>query len=137
MHEAIEEDEAKPTDISDKEWDRMHKKAVFTIRQWVDESEYHHVRNDHHVRNESRADVLWRKLESIYEQWTVHDQVKMIRKLVNLQYKDGCSVMEHISDFQSMVNRLTAMKIALDDEVQAIWLFSSFPRSWAAHVVFE
>ena len=41
----------------------------------------------------------------------------MIRMLVNLKYKNGNSVAEHLSNFQGLLNVLFTMKLELDDEV--------------------
>lgn len=35
-------DESKPSNVTDKQWDRMHRKTVGAIRQWIDESIFHH-----------------------------------------------------------------------------------------------
>jgi hypothetical protein len=53
----------------------------------------------------------------------------VIKRLVNLKYKDVNSVMvlmEHlISNFQGLLNELSTMKLALDDEMQALLVLSS------------
>lgn len=58
----IQGDEVKPTNKNNKEWEAMHRKVVaIIIRQWVDQSIFHYV------AKETKADVLWKKLESMYE----------------------------------------------------------------------
>ena len=52
---------AKSSDKSDGDWAIMRRKIVDYIWKWVDHSLYHHV------AQETRADVLWKKLESMYE----------------------------------------------------------------------
>ena len=59
----------------------------------------------------------------------------MIRRLVNLKYKDGNSVAEHLNNFQGLLNELSTMKLELDDEVQTVLLLSSLPDSWETLVV--
>ena len=59
----------------------------------------------------------------------------MIRRLVNLKYKDGNSVAEHLSNFQGLLNEFSTMKLELDDEVHALLLLSSLPDSWKTLVV--
>ena len=87
------------------------------------------------MANETKADVLWKKLESIYERKTIQNKVFLIQKLVNLKYKEGRSVGEHLSEFQSLVNQLATVKMTLDDELQALLLLSSLPESWETLVV--
>ena len=44
-------------------------------------------------------------------------------------------MVEHISSFQGIVNKLVAMKMNIDDEMQALLLLSSLPDSWETLVV--
>ena len=59
----------------------------------------------------------------------------MIRKLVNLKYKDGQRVAEHLSDFQEVSNEFSSIKLVSDDEVQELLLLSSLPDSYKTLVV--
>ena len=54
---------------------------------------------------------------------------------MNLKYKDGNSVAEHLSNFQGLLNELFTMKLELDDEVQNLLLLSSLLDSWETLVV--
>ena len=89
----------------------------------------------HHISTETDAKVLWEKLESMFERKTAQNKAFLIRKLVNMKYQEGASVNEHLSKFQDCVNRLATMKLALDDELQALILLSSLPDSWETLVV--
>ncbi|BBH02189.1 hypothetical protein Prudu_012686 [Prunus dulcis] len=71
----------------------------------------------------------------MYERKTAQNKALVIRRLVNLKYRDGRSVIEHLSDFQGLINLLTNMKMVLDDELQALMLLSSLPDSWDTLVV--
>lgn len=73
---------------------------------------------------------LWKKLEGLYERKTADNKTFLIGKLVNLNYKEGTSVVEHLNEMQSIVNQLSSMKMALDDELQALLFLSSLPDSW-------
>ncbi|CAL1407623.1 unnamed protein product [Linum trigynum] len=66
----------------------------------------------------------------MYERQSAQNKASLIQRIVNLKYKDGHSASEHLSDFQELVNQLTTMKLALDDEVQALLFLSSLPDSW-------
>ena len=54
---------------------------------------------------------------------------------MNLKFKDGGSVAEHMNEVSNIVNQLSAMKMVLDDELQALLLLSSLPDSWETLVV--
>ncbi|CAN1310533.1 Retrovirus-related Pol polyprotein from transposon TNT 1-94 [Linum perenne] len=59
----------------------------------------------------------------MYERQSAQNKASLIRRIVNLKYKDGHSVPEHLSDFQGLVNQLTTMKL------------NSLPDSWETLVV--
>ena len=77
-----------------------------------------------------KVDVVWKKLENIFfSRKTSGNKTTLIRRLVNLKYKDGKNMVEHISSFQGITNKLVAMKMNIDDEIQASLLLSSLPDS--------
>lgn len=129
MYLPILDDTKKPKETSDEAWEILHRKVVAQIRSWVDQSVFHHV------AQETNAYELWEKLESMYERKTAQNKVSLIRRLVNLKYKDGRSVAKHMSDFQGSINQLTMMKLVLDDELQALLLLNFLPDSWEKLVV--
>ena len=59
----------------------------------------------------------------------------LIRKLVNMKFKEGGKIEDHINDFQCVVNELATMKMVLDDEMQALLLLSSLLDTWETLVV--
>uniref|UniRef100_A0A2N9HLM6 Integrase catalytic domain-containing protein n=1 Tax=Fagus sylvatica TaxID=28930 RepID=A0A2N9HLM6_FAGSY len=129
LHDPIEGDSAKPSSMPDKEWAKMHRKTIGCIRQCIKVSVFHHV------SQETKADTLWKKLESLYERKTAQNKAFAIRKLAHLKLKEGRSVAEHLSEFQDLVNQLTRMNLVVDDELQALLLLSSLPDSWETLVV--
>lgn len=58
-----------------------------------------------------------------------------MRRLVKLEYNDGESMIEHSNDFKGLVNQLEKVGMKLEDEMQALLLFSSLPESWDTLVV--
>mgnify|MGYP003740606461 FL=1 len=129
LYDPVEGDASKPDKMTDKEWAKLNRKTVGQIRQWVDHTVFHHV------AQEVNAHSLWQKLEAMYERKTSQNKAFLIRRLVNLKFRDGNSVAEHLSDFQSLINQLATMKMVLDDEFQALLLLSSLPDSWETLVV--
>lgn len=83
------------------------------IRQWVDDGVFHYV------SMKSSTYSLWKKLEDLYKRKTIENKLFLIRKLVNLKYKEGCFITEHLNEIQIIINRLYYMKMTLDDELQA------------------
>ena len=83
------------------------------------------------MSQESDTYELWKKLKGLYEWKTANNNASFI----NLKLKGGKSILEHLNDFQDIINKLTTMKIYHDDELQALFLFSSLPDSWQTLVV--
>lgn len=60
----------------------------------------------------------------------VHSKASLMKAtLVNSKLKDEKSVFEHMSYIQDIINKLTTVKIVLDDELQALFLLSSLSNS--------
>jgi hypothetical protein len=61
LFDPIEFKGVKPIAIANEDWKKLNWKAVGYIRQWVDQSVFHHV------AKEVDGYSLWQKLESLYE----------------------------------------------------------------------
>ena len=118
----------KPSNTIDDDWDVEHRKVIAYMRRWMDQTQHEHI------SDETKADV-WKKLENIFARKTSGNKTTLIRRLINLKYKDGNNMVEHISSFKGIVNKLVAMKLNIDDEMQASLLLSSLPDSWETLVV--
>uniref|UniRef100_A0A1U7WMD9 Guanylate-binding protein 4-like n=1 Tax=Nicotiana sylvestris TaxID=4096 RepID=A0A1U7WMD9_NICSY len=111
------------------EWKKLNRKTIGQIRQWIDDSVFHHV------AQETDAYALWVKLEGMYQAKTARNKALLMRRLVNLKLKHGTSVAEHTSEFQSLINQLSSVDMPLGDEMKALLLLSSLPDSWETLVV--
>ena len=100
LYEPIEKEE-RPNGVVESEWKMLHRKAVETIRQCVDISVLQHVASD------TNAFELWHKLSALYERKNALNKTFLMRKIVNLKYVDGESIVEHINTFMGLVNQLT------------------------------
>ena len=60
----IEKMGEKSEKYDDEDWATMDRKAISVIRQWVDNTVFHHI------SNETSAYELWKKLEGLYERKT-------------------------------------------------------------------
>ena len=111
LHDPIKGDSAKPSDMLDRDWEKLNRKTIRCIRQCIDVSVFHHV------SLETNAEALWEKLRSLYERKTAQNKAFIARKLVNLKLKEGKSIADHLSEFQDLVNQMVIMKLVLDDEL--------------------
>ncbi|RXH88445.1 hypothetical protein DVH24_000044 [Malus domestica] len=73
----------------------MNRTNIGTIRQWMDESIYHHV------SKETDVQALWKKFESLFEKKTTAKKAFFIKELVNMKYVEDVSVTEHLNKRQN------------------------------------
>ena len=59
----------------------------------------------------------------------------LLKKLVNMKLKEGKLMIDHLNAFQSIVNQLAAMKMVIDNEMQASLLLFLLPDNWETFVV--
>ena len=43
LHKSIESRSAKPRNVSDGDWEKLNRKAIGRIRQWVDPNIFYHI----------------------------------------------------------------------------------------------
>lgn len=65
----------------------------------------------HNISKETKADVLWNKLKTLYKNEGVKNKALLIEKLVNLKYIEVCSNNEHISDFWRFCKSIIGYKL--------------------------
>ena len=85
--------------------------------------------------DETKADVLWKKIESMFETKNTLNRVSIIRNIIRLRYHDGSSMVEHVNVFQDVINQTVSLDIPLLAEVLALLLLGSIPDSWETLVV--
>lgn len=114
----------KPDSKSDEEWEFEHQQVCGFIRQFVEENVYNHIDQETHAR------TLWEKLESLYASRSGNNKLFLLKKMMALKYKEGMSIADHVSEFQSMMNQLLGMGVKFDDEILGLWLLATLPDSW-------
>ena len=71
---------------------------------------------------ETKADVLWKKIGIMFENKNTVNKVLVFWKIMRLGYKDGSRMAEHLNAFQGLINQTT-------NEVLALLLLGSLPDS--------
>ena len=54
---------------------------------------------------------------------------------IRLRYQDGSSMAEHMNAFQGLIHQATSLEVPLADEVLALFLLGSLPKTWETLVV--
>ncbi|KAL6534427.1 hypothetical protein OROHE_013352 [Orobanche hederae] len=114
----------KPEGKSDPDWAILHRQVCGYIRQWVDDN----VLN--HISGEKDARELWHKLEQLYARKTGNNKLFLIKQMMNLKFRDGTPLSDHLNAFQGIINQLAGMGIKFEEEVQALWLLGTLPDTW-------
>ena len=60
LHDLIEGDSAKPSKMSNKDWEKLNRKTIACIRKCIDVSIFYHA------SQETNAETLWEKLKGLY-----------------------------------------------------------------------
>ena len=113
-----------PESIEDEDWELEQLQICGYIRQWVEDN----VRN--HIVNETNAKSLWEKLETLYASKTVNNKLFLLKQLMNIRYKEGRPISDHINDFEGVLDQLSGMSVKFDEEIQGLWLLNTLPDSW-------
>ena len=94
LFEPILGDKGRPTNMSDEKWVVLHKKTVSNIRKWIDQNIFQHFSND------TRADVFWKKFESVYERKIGLNKANCLKQITQMRYKNEEDMTKHVSNFQ-------------------------------------
>ena len=84
----------------------------------------------HNVATEKTTVGLMKVLLDMYEKPSANNKVFLMKKLFNLRMQEGASVVEHMNNFNTVVNQLVAVGIKFEDEVCALILLASLPNTW-------
>ena len=50
--------------------------------------------------------------------------------MMNVSYKEGNSISDHLSEFQDCFYQLSDMHVKFEDEILGLWLLNTLPNSW-------
>ena len=91
---------AKPADMSDANWVELDALAKSTIRLHLAESVYLTVVSEISSFN------LWKKLCSTYKKETASNKVYLMKRLFELQMKEGTLVALHLNEFNIIFSQM-------------------------------
>jgi len=101
-----------------------HQQVCGFIRQYVEDNVYNQIANEEHAKS------LWKKIETLYASNTRNNKLYLLNSLMNLRYKEGISISDHLNDdFHWLRDQLSQMGIKFDDEVLGLWLRNTLPDS--------
>lgn len=114
----------KLTSMIDEEWEILDRKALGTIRLCLAASVAFNI-------SKERATVdLINALAKLYEKPSASNKVFLMKCLFNMKMPEGGSIIDHLSDFNTVTNQLSYVGVNFDDEVRALLILCSLPESW-------
>ncbi|KAH0781704.1 hypothetical protein KY290_001302 [Solanum tuberosum] len=75
-------------------------------------------------------DFKHQQLETLYASKTGNNKLFLLKKLMTFKYKEDSLILDHINDFQGVLDQLSGMGVNFDDEMQGLWLLNTLPDSW-------
>ncbi|GFS36820.1 hypothetical protein Acr_00g0048190 [Actinidia rufa] len=102
--------DAKPDDISEKDWAKLNRQACGTIRLCLAKDQ------KYFVMKETSAKELWDKLENKYMTKSVENRLYLKKKLFRFQYKQGTSMNEHLNNFNKILADLQNLDVEIDND---------------------
>lgn len=62
----------------------------------------------------------------MFQSKTVLNNITLLKSFLRLKFKEGDNLTDHLHKFKNTIDLLLAMKMKLNDEVQAILLLETF-----------
>lgn len=108
---------------------RVYEIACGFIRQWVDDN----VLN--YICYESDARTMWDKLRSLIASKIGNNKFILPKQAMNLRYKEGYSISDHLSEFQGCFDQLFDMGVKFEDHILVFQLLNTLLDSWKKFLV--
>ena len=84
----------------------------------------------HNVEKEKTIADLMKALSSMYEKPSANNKVHLMKKMFSLKMAGNASVAQHLNEFNTIKNQLSFVEIDFDDEICALIVLASLPKSW-------
>ena len=78
---------------------------------------------------------LMETLMKLYENHSASNKVFLMKRLFNMKMVEGGSVTDHLNEFNTVTSQLTYVKVNFDEEVRALLILCSLPKSWNSLVM--
>jgi hypothetical protein len=112
------------TAMKDEEWEVLEINPLGMIRLSLATSVAFNI------SKEKTTKELMEALAKLYEKLSVSNKVFLMKRLFNMKVSEGGSVADHLNEFNTITNQLSSVKVEFDDEVRALQISCSLPKSW-------
>jgi len=73
---------------------------------------------------------LMETLAKLYENPSTSNKVILMKHLFNMKMTEGGFVADHLNEFNTITSYLSSMGINFDEEIRALLILCSLPKSW-------
>jgi hypothetical protein len=119
----------KLTTMKDEEWKVLDRKELGRIQLILETSMAFNILKEKIMKE------LMDALDKLYEKPSVSNQVFLMKILFNMKMSEGGSILDHLNEFNTVTNQLSFVKVNFDDEVRALLILRSLPKSWKGLVM--
>jgi hypothetical protein len=82
------------------------------------------------ISKEKTTKALMETLDKLYEKPSVSNKVFIMKILFNMNMSKGGYFVDHLNEFNTIINQLSSVKVYFDDEARALLILCSLPESW-------
>ena len=115
---------SKLTSMTYEEWEILDRKELGTIRLCLAVSVAFNI-----SKEKTTVDLI-NALVKLYEKPSASNKVFLMKRLFNMKMSEGGSITDHLNDFNTVTNQLSYVGVNFDDEVRALLILCSLPKSW-------
>lgn len=116
--------EQKSESMQEVDWDLLDGQVLGVIILTLVKNMAHNLAKDKIMKG------LMEVLSNMYEKSSVNNKVYLMKKLFNLKMGEGAAMVEHLNEFNKIVNLLSSVEINFNDEACVLILLASLANSW-------
>ena len=81
------------------------------------------------ITKEKTIEDLMKTLATLYEKPSASNKVFLMKHLFNMKMVEGGSIADHLNKFNTITSQLSSMGVNFDEEIRALLILFSFPKS--------
>lgn len=116
----------KPETMKGEEWAFLDRQVLGVIKLTLSRSVVHNF-----LKEKTTTDLM-KAFFGMYEKLLANNKVHLMKKLFNLKMAENASVAQDLNEFNIIANQLSSVEINFDDEIRALIVLASLPKSWEA-----
>ena len=116
-----------PETMKEAQWEDMDKTITNAIRLNLSDE----VLNNINVEDCTTAEEIWERLVKLYVANNLSNKLYLKKELYSLlRMPKNIDVLQHLSEFKSLISQLLQFQVTFDDEDKVILLLASLPSSY-------